>query len=73
MKALILTGAILPPLKGINAYLDPGSGSLILQVILAAALGGLLLLKTSWKKIKNGVKRLFAGRQEVEDEMDEPK
>jgi len=73
MKALILTGAILTPLKGIKAYLDPGSGSLILQVILAAALGGLLLIKSSWKKIKDVVIRLFTGRQEVEDEMDEPK
>ncbi len=73
MNALILTESIISPLKTIYAYLDPGSGSLILQLILAAVLGGLLLLKSYWKKIKDGVKGLFTGRQEVEDEVDEPK
>ena len=33
------------------AYLDPGSGSIILQVILAALLGGLFLVKAYWNKI----------------------
>lgn len=70
MKALILTGSILPPLKGISAYLDPGSGSLILQVILAAILGGLLLLKSSWAKVKDGVLKLFNRPKNEED--DEP-
>jgi len=73
MNGLLLYKSLLSPLEGINAYLDPGSGSLILQLILAAVLGGLLLLKSSWKKIKDGVISLFTGRQEVEDEVDEPK
>jgi hypothetical protein len=41
-----------------NAYLDPGSGSVILQLILASLLGGLFILKTYWKKIS----RFFRGK-----------
>ncbi len=33
-------------------YLDPGSGSFILQVLLAAILGGGFAIKAYWKKIK---------------------
>ena len=32
-------------------YLDPGSGSFILQILLAALLGAGFLVKTYWKKI----------------------
>jgi hypothetical protein len=33
------------------AYLDPGTGSIIIQVIVAVLLGGGILLRTFWKKI----------------------
>jgi hypothetical protein len=33
------------------AYLDPGSGSFILQLLIAALLGGLFVIKTQWNKI----------------------
>jgi hypothetical protein len=35
-----------------EAYLDPGSGSFILQLVLAAVLGGLFIIKGYWLKIK---------------------
>jgi hypothetical protein len=35
----------------IHAYLDPGTGSIIIQVVIAALVGGALLLRTFWKKI----------------------
>jgi hypothetical protein len=34
-------------------YLDPGSGSYLLQVIIAAILGGLMFFKNFWLKIKS--------------------
>jgi hypothetical protein len=34
-----------------NAYLDPGSGSFILQLLIASLVGGLFILKSYWKKI----------------------
>jgi hypothetical protein len=36
-----------------NAYLDPGSGSFIIQLLLAALLGSLFLIKAYWQKIKS--------------------
>lgn len=40
-------------MKYIFLYLDPGSGSYILQVIIAAILGGLMFFKNFWIKIKS--------------------
>ena len=33
-------------------YLDPGSGSILIQLIIASALGAALIVKTSWGRIK---------------------
>ncbi len=33
------------------AYLDPGTGSILIQVLIAVLLGGGILLRTFWKKI----------------------
>ncbi len=34
------------------AYLDPGSGSFLIQMLLAGGLGAAFLVKTYWRKIK---------------------
>jgi len=44
------------------AYLDPGTGSYIFQVILAAVLGALFSLKVFWKKIRAFFGNLFSGK-----------
>ena len=41
------------PLAHGLAYLDPGSGSFILQILLASLLGALFLVRTYWQKILN--------------------
>lgn len=41
------------------AYLDPGSGSYLFQILLAFALGALFSLKVFWKKITGSFKRIF--------------
>jgi hypothetical protein len=51
----------------ILAYLDPGSGSYMLQLLIAAALGGLLLLRLYWAKVKSFVRRLLTGKDEAPD------
>jgi hypothetical protein len=33
-------------------YLDPGSGSYILQILLAGLLGGFFIVRANWKRIK---------------------
>ena len=36
----------------VHAYLDPGTGSYLLQIMTAALFGGAFLVKTWWKDIK---------------------
>jgi len=36
-----------------HAYLDPGSGSYILQLVLAAFFGALFTMKVFWSRIKS--------------------
>lgn len=43
-------------------YLDPGSGSYLLQLLIAGALGALFALRHYWKQVKGFFSRLL-GRQ----------
>jgi hypothetical protein len=40
-------------MKMILLYIDPGSGSYLIQVIIAAILGGLFYFKNLWRKLKS--------------------
>ena len=40
-------------MPGILLYVDPGSGSYLVQMIIAAILGALFYFKTIWWKIKS--------------------
>lgn len=42
------------------AYLDPGTGSYLLQMVVAGLIGGLFAIKVFWKKIKSFFKNLFS-------------
>ncbi|GAF94702.1 unnamed protein product [marine sediment metagenome] len=41
------------------AYLDPGTGSYIIQMVLAGIVGTLFVIKIYWKKVKNYFRNLF--------------
>ncbi len=45
-----------------SAYIDPGSGSLLIQMLIASAVGVSVILRTSWSRI-----RLFFVRKVKED------
>lgn len=49
-------------LMGPLAYLDPGTGSYFLQLIIAGLLGLLFVLKTYWRRIKVFLGRLFVSK-----------
>ncbi|MEW6239568.1 MAG: hypothetical protein ACOYZ8_16415 [Chloroflexota bacterium] len=49
---LFLTNPLLDILGAPPAYLDPGSGSFLIQLLLAAALGIGVAVRASWGKIK---------------------
>jgi hypothetical protein len=44
------------------AYIDPGSGSILLQLILGGVAGALVVVKMYWQKLKAGagsLRRMF--------------
>ena len=55
-------------LTGSLAYLDPGSGSFILQLLIAAILGGAFLVKAYWRKIVSFFRSRFSGREDDQQE-----
>ena len=51
------------------AYLDPGTGSYLFQLLIAGLLGGGVALKLFWKQVAGFFKRLRRGRDsETDDE-----
>jgi hypothetical protein len=44
------------------AYIDPGTGSYVIQIIIAAALGVLFTIKTFWSKIKSFFINYFSNK-----------
>ncbi len=48
-------------------YLDPGSGSFLIQIAIATLLGLAVALRASWGKIKG----LFGTKSKAEDEDDD--
>ena len=64
--ALVLLALILMT-RPAHAYLDPASGSMILQVIVAAVAAVAITLKAFWHKIRG----LFGGRPAEEEAEDE--
>lgn len=44
------------------AYLDPGTGSLIIQILIAGFLGVSYYIKVNWKKVKNYFAKFFSDK-----------
>jgi hypothetical protein len=59
LAALLLATPTLLP-----AYVDPGSGSFFLQMLIAGLLGASVTLKTFWKQIKS----YFSGNRSSAEE-----
>ncbi len=60
---------LLAPALRPQAYLDPGSGSFLIQLLIAGLVGAGFLIKAYWKKIKKLFKR-SAPEDENENEDD---
>lgn len=51
------------------AYIDPGTGSLIIQVLIGALAGGLVAAKIFWTRIKKFFKNIFSsGSKHAKDD-----
>ena len=65
-----LVGLLAPFMKPL-AYLDPGTGSFIIQMLIAAALGGAFLLRGYIVKGVKAVLKLFGRTEPTQNEDDE--
>ncbi len=68
ISLVIISFLVFP--KNLQAYLDPGTGSYIIQVILAFVIGGLYGCKIYWERIK-AFFRNSKSKEEDEKEEDE--
>ena len=50
-------------MRDLLLYIDPGSGSYLVQVIIAAVLGGAFWIKKFWRNIRLFFSSLFARRK----------
>ncbi len=53
-------------LRTVCSYIDPGTGSLIIQLILGALFGGLVALKLFWANVKRFLSRLFSRKDKAD-------
>ena len=63
MRWLILAFVLLAPMPAF-AYLDPGTGSYVFQVVAAALIGGLSLVRFAWDRIQRSPQRRFGPRRD---------
>ena len=47
-----IVGAVALAPSSAHAYIDPGTGSMVLQGIIAGVVGGLVVIKMYWQRIK---------------------
>jgi len=47
------------------AYLDPGTGSFMIQMLVAGFLGAVLYVKVAWQSIKYFFRNLFSSNKEA--------
>ena len=62
-KAFFLLLLFFLTAKSAHAYLDPGSGSFIIQIVIGAFLGGLVTAKIYYRKIKSTVLKILRKRR----------
>ena len=57
---LIATASLLVTTREAHAYIDLGSGSFILQMLLASLFASLFTLKVFWHRVTRSVSRFFS-------------
>lgn len=67
----LLTSILLNIVGRESAYLDPGSGSFIIQLIIASLLGAGFLLRGYFSKIRNYFRGTNVEDEEADDDIDD--
>lgn len=52
MMCIVLFGMMVMSAQTAHAYIDPGTGSYLLQILIASVVSGLFVIKMWWAKIK---------------------
>lgn len=63
--------SLLSPSPDIAAYLDPGSGSFLLQLLIGGFVGLVLIIKTFWSRIKIFFNNLLGRTPPVMEEQEQ--
>ncbi|MCE3233909.1 MAG: hypothetical protein K0Q50_89 [Vampirovibrio sp.] len=71
--ALLIIGIMAISPEPAQAYIDPGSGSYVIQVALASLFGFLFVLKSYWVSLKTMVSRMFSKSQQNESATQQSK
>ena len=50
-RLILATMLLLVPLASAHAYVDPGTGSMIVQIVIAALVGGAAFIGAFWRKL----------------------
>lgn len=53
-----------------HAYLDPGTGSYLVQILLVGMISGAVMIKTFWRKMATAFSSLFSSKKEVSVPLD---
>jgi hypothetical protein len=75
-RAKLSTTLVVPALlylpfhQAVHAYIDPGTGSIVLQAVIGALVGGLVAIGLFWNRIKAFVRNLFSRSKKSEGPKD---
>jgi hypothetical protein len=47
-----------------HAYIDPGTGGMLLQLLLGGLAGAAVIVRLQWERIRETTRRLFSGRDQ---------
>ena len=65
MRMILVAMLLLVPLVSAFAYVDPGTGSMVIQAVIAVLVGGAAFVGAFWRK-------LFKRRRDPEDDQADP-
>tara|TARA_R110002110_G_scaffold415719_1_gene654196 strand:+ start:31394 stop:31645 length:252 start_codon:yes stop_codon:yes gene_type:complete len=69
-KIFFLVTLIAIPMTS-HAYIDPGTGSFMLQIIFASCIGAMFTIKMYFRKIKEKFSTLFSRHSPTNDDSDD--
>lgn len=71
MVYLVIVAVLLITVKPAQAYIDAGSGSYVLQMLMAGLLGLAFTIKLSWQRLKAFTVSKLGGKPRIEKSGDE--